>query len=79
MTLIIHKYTVLLATQEVSKDGYKYEKIDVDLKELTKDELEKLYLETQSVEARLLMEISDRENTPIVDTPSTGSIAGAES
>lgn len=60
MTLIIHKYTVLLATQEVSKDGYKYEKVDVDLKELTKDELEKLYLETQNITSRLQMELSER-------------------
>ena len=57
--MIIHDYTVILAKQtlnttKTAKDNpYFYDKKDIDLRELTNQELNKLYLEAQSIETQL--------------------------
>ena len=64
--MIIHPYTVILAKQQLNvtktaKDHpYFYDKTDVDLRKLTNQELNKLYLEAQAIYTQLGEVLSER-------------------
>lgn len=60
MTLITHDYAVILAKQTPIKHGFKYETTDIDLRQLTTPELNKLFLDAQKIEAQLQMCLLER-------------------
>lgn len=79
MTLILHKYVVLIAEQTAVKGGFNYEKSMVDLSTLTEDEVYKLVKEVKEIKERLERAIWDESwKKPIVETTAALHISGAE-
>jgi hypothetical protein len=67
MTLWIHRYVVKVCKQEIKKiqgTPYEYSAIELNkyvLSEMDKEELNKLLLDAQSIESRIIMEIGERK------------------
>ena len=61
MSLMIHKYIILLAKQTLSKKCvYKYEMANIDLKDLQDDEIVKLHKESSDIFWSLEQEVTKR-------------------
>lgn len=60
MSLILHDYVILLSKQSPTGDGFSYKKADIDLKDLTEDEIHKLWGEAKFIAELLEADIIRR-------------------
>ena len=66
--MILHDYAVIIATQTPNPKlpfGFKYSREEIDLRELSNQALNKLYLEAQSIEAQIQTVLISRRRHPV--------------